>query len=249
MGKKKNEKLKSSEETGKKRTEKEPVKKKTEGLSQMKEVHESDYMTSKYQYVIDNIVCKLNLINADLKENLKRPVIQKISSRIKTCESICKKLERKKIELDYDHAVSSLNDLVGVRAICFFKDDIYRIADAVKAQKGIRVIKEKDYIEKPKKSGYQSLHIIVEVPLIYYEREEYIRAEIQIRSFAMDYWAELDNQMCYKKSAGEVEAIRKEILSYSDVMTAMDSKMLELRKRIEKDLSDTTEKPDIWKAE
>lgn len=122
-----------------------------------------------------------------------------------------------------------------MRAICFFRDDIYRIADAIKAQKGIKIIKEKDYISKPKKSGYQSFHIIVEVPLTYYEKEEYIRAEIQIRSFAMDYWAELDNQMCYKKSVGEVEAIRKEILSYSDVMTEMDNKMLELRKRIEKE--------------
>lgn len=210
-------------------------KKKNEKIQQMKEIHESAYMTSRYQYVIDNIVCKLNLINADLTENLNRPVIQKIGSRIKTCESICKKLERKKIELDYESVVSSLNDIVGVRAICFFRDDIYRIADAIKAQKGIKIIKEKDYISKPKKSGYQSFHIIVEVPLTYYEKEEYIRAEIQIRSFAMDYWAELDNQMCYKKSVGEVEAIRKEILSYSDVMTEMDSKMLELRKRIEKE--------------
>lgn len=210
-------------------------KKKNEKIQQMKEIHESAYMTSRYQYVIDNIVCKLNLINADLTENLNRPVIQKIGSRIKTCESICKKLERKKIELDYESAVSSLNDIVGVRAICFFRDDIYRIADAIKAQKGIKIIKEKDYISKPKKSGYQSFHIIVEVPLTYYEKEEYIRAEIQIRSFAMDYWAELDNQMCYKKSVGEVEAIRKEILSYSDVMTEMDNKMLELRKRIEKE--------------
>ena len=202
-------------------------------IEQMKEVHESAYMTSKYQYVIDSIVCKLNLINLDMKEELERPVIQKISGRIKTVESICKKLQKKGLEPNYDNAVSALNDIVGVRAVCFFKDDIYRIADAIRGQKNIRIVKEKDYVAKPKKSGYQSIHIIVEVPVAYYEKVEHIRAEIQIRSFAMDYWAELDYQMCYKKSAGEVEAIRKEICSYSDVMTEMDSKMLELRKRIE----------------
>ncbi|MDY5985812.1 MAG: GTP pyrophosphokinase, partial [Lachnoclostridium sp.] len=95
--------------------------------------------------------------------------------------------------------------------------------------------KEKDYVSRPKKSGYQSIHLIVEVPVSYYEKVENIRAEIQIRSFAMDYWAELDYQMCYKKSAGEVETIRKEISSYSDVMAEMDRKMIELRKRIEKE--------------
>ena len=135
----------------------------------------------------------------------------------------------------YDTVVSELNDIVGVRAICFFGDDIYRVADSIRGQKDIRVIKEKDYVSRPKKSGYQSIHLIVEVPVSYYEKVENIRAEIQIRSFAMDYWAELDYQMCYKKSAGEVETIRKEISSYSDVMAEMDRKMIELRKRIEKE--------------
>lgn len=164
-------------------------KKKDNRIEQMKEQHENATVMSRYDYVMNSLICKLNLIDAELKTELKRPVIQKITSRIKSIESICKKLEKK----------------------------------------------EKDYVSRPKKSGYQSIHLIVEVPVSYYEKVENIRAEIQIRSFAMDYWAELDYQMCYKKSAGEVETIRKEISSYSDVMAEMDRKMIELRKRIEKE--------------
>ena len=210
-------------------------KKKDNRIEQMKEQHENATVMSRYDYVMNSLICKLNLIDAELKTELKRPVIQKITSRIKSIESICKKLEKKEKELIYDNVVSELNDVVGVRAICFFGDDIYRVADSIRGQKDIRVIKEKDYVSRPKKSGYQSIHLIVEVPVSYYEKVENIRAEIQIRSFAMDYWAELDYQMCYKKSAGEVETIRKEISSYSDVMAEMDRKMIELRKRIEKE--------------
>lgn len=204
-------------------------------LKQMRECHESAHMMSRYQYVMDSLLCKLRLIDADLKKDLKRPVVQKITGRIKTVESIRKKIEKKGLELNYNCVVNGLNDIVGVRAICFFRDDIYRVADAVRGQKDIKILKEKDYVAKPKRSGYQSIHLIVEVPVAYYEKVEYVRAEIQIRSFAMDYWAELDYQMCYKKNAGEVEAIRKEICGYSDVMAQMDSKMIELRKRIEKE--------------
>ena len=98
----------------------------------------------------------------------------------------------------------------------------------------ITLIKEKDYVKNPKKSGYQSIHLIVEVPVTYLEKTTKIRVEIQIRSFAMDYWAELDNQMCYKKSAGQIENVERETKDYSDVIAKVDNQMLELRRQIEK---------------
>lgn len=188
---------------------------------------------ARYQYGIQEIMAKLQYINADLTEQLGRPVVRNTLSRIKTAHSICKKLERKELELSFDSAVNNLNDIAGVRVVCFFCDDIYRIEKAIHEQKDIEIIKEKDYVKKPKKSGYQSIHLIVDVPIIYNSVTENVRVEIQIRSFAMDYWAELDNQMCYKKSAGELENIEREIRNYSDVMAKMDGKMLELRKKIE----------------
>ena len=188
---------------------------------------------ARYQYGIQEMMAKLQYINADLTEQLGRPVVRNTLSRIKTAHSICKKLERKELEISFDSAVNNLNDIAGVRVVCFFCDDIYRIEKAIREQKDIEIIKEKDYVKKPKKSGYQSIHLIVDVPIIYNSVTEDVRVEIQIRSFAMDYWAELDNQMCYKKSAGELENIEREIRNYSDVMAKMDGKMLELRKKIE----------------
>ena len=112
--------------------------------------------------------------------------------------------------------------------------DIYQIADAVRRQKDFTIVKEKNYIRKPKKSGYQSLHLIVEVPVTYLDKTTAVRVEIQIRSVAMDYWAELDSQMCYKKDAGKLEAVEKATSEYADVIAGVDQKMQELRKKIQK---------------
>lgn len=199
----------------------------------LKDKIEHPMVKARYQYGIESVVAKLQYIHADLAEQLGRPVVRNIFSRIKSVESICKKLEKKELDVTYENAVSNLNDIAGVRVVCYFCDDIYRIAKAIREQKDIKVVKEKDYVKKPKKSGYQSIHLIVDAPVIYNTSTEMVRVEIQLRSFAMDYWAELDNQMCYKKSAGELENIEREIRNYSDVMAEMDNKMLELRKKIE----------------
>lgn len=191
-------------------------------------------LESKYQYAINVILAKAAIINADLSDIYGRPIVRSTSSRIKSVDSIVRKLERKGYELSIESAVNNLNDIAGVRIICFFCDDIYKIAEAIKGEKDLCIIKEKDYVKKPKKSGYQSVHIIVSVPVTYNKEKELVRVEIQIRSCAMDYWAELDTQMCYKKNSTDIAIIEKEIRNYSDVMSEMDTKMLELRKKIEK---------------
>lgn len=174
------------------------------------------------------------MINADLTEEKRRQIIRSIAARIKSTDSVIKKLVKKERAVDFQTAVGTLNDIAGIRVVCYFCDDIYRVADALRAQSDICMIKEKDYVKTPKKSGYQSIHQIVGVPVTYKEKTEEVRVEIQIRSFAMDYWAELDTQMCYKKDAGQIENVEREIKDYSNVIAQVDSKMLELRKRIEK---------------
>lgn len=211
--------------------------KKSSGLSGAEELEkklESPMVQLKYQYAIDIILAKLRLINAELSEKNQRQVIRSMSNRIKTADSIKKKLIKKERQIDFTTAVTTLNDIAGVRVVCYFCDDIYAVAEAVKKQKDICLQKEKDYVKNPKKSGYQSVHLIVSVPVTYNEKTEDIKVEVQIRSFAMDYWAELDNQMCYKKSAGEIENVERESRDYSDVIAKVDNKMLELRKMIEK---------------
>ncbi len=198
----------------------------------IKEKLELPQVCLRYQYAIDLMMAKLRLMNADLSGACGRQVIRNMSSRIKTADSIIKKLIKKGRNVDFETAVTTLNDIAGVRVVCFFGDDIYRVADAVRSQKDLRLIKEKDYVKNPKKTGYQSVHLIVGVPFTYIDSTQEIRVELQIRSFAMDYWAELDNQMCYKKNVSEIENIGRETKNYSDVIAEVDSKMLELRKRI-----------------
>lgn len=201
---------------------------------QIKEQIEAPMVQFRYIGAIDVMQAKLRMINADLTEREGRQIIRSMSARIKSTDSMIKKLIRKGREVSFREAVTVLNDIAGIRVVCYFCDDIYQVADMIKKQKDIRILREKDYVKYPKKSGYQSVHLIVGVPITYLEETEEIRVEIQIRSFAMDYWAELDTQMCYKKDAGQIENVEREIKAYSDVVAGVDNKMLELRKRIEK---------------
>ena len=208
--------------------------KKLEAEYLLREQMENPMVRLGYAYAIDVIQAKLRLINAELSEKSHRQIVRGMTSRIKTTDSIIKKLVRKDRQVDFDTAVETLNDIAGIRVVCFFCDDIYLIAEAIKKQRDIRIIKEKDYVKNPKRSGYQSVHLIVGVPVTYNDKTKEIRVEIQVRSFAMDYWAELDTQMCYKKSAGEIENVEREIRDYSDVIAKVDNQMLELRRRIER---------------
>ncbi|MDD6305839.1 MAG: GTP pyrophosphokinase [Clostridiales bacterium] len=216
------------------------IKRETTGVTslsieeQLKEQIEAPMVRLRYACAIDVMQAKLRMMNVDLTEQKSRQVIRNMSSRIKTTDSIIKKLIKKERKITFTEAVEALNDIAGIRVVCYFCDDIYEVAENIKKQKDLRVLKEKDYVKNPKKSGYQSIHLIVGVPVTYLEKTEEIRVEIQIRSFAMDYWAELDTQMCYKKDAGQIENVEREIKAYSDVIAGIDYQMLELRRRIEK---------------
>ncbi len=203
-------------------------------METLREQMENPGVRLSYAYAIDVLQAKMRLINADLSEQRNRQVIRSMASRIKTTDSIVKKLIKKGRSVTFETAAETLNDIAGIRVICYFCDDIYLIAEAIKRQSDLRIIREKDYVKNPKRSGYQSIHVIVGVPVTYNDRKREIRVEIQVRSFAMDYWAELDTQMCYKKSAGEIENVEREIRDYSDVIAKVDNQMLELRRRIEK---------------
>lgn len=202
--------------------------------NRLREQMENPKVRLWYASAIDVLQAKMRLINADLSDKKNRQVIRSMASRIKTTDSIVKKLIKKERSVTFETAAETLNDIAGIRVVCYFCDDIYLITEAIKKQKDLRIIREKDYVKNPKRSGYQSIHLIVGVPVTYDDKTQEIRVEIQVRSFAMDYWAELDAQMCYKKSAGEIENVEREIRDYSDVIAKVDNQMLELRRRIEK---------------
>ena len=139
---------------------------------------------------------------------------------------------RKGYERDFATAKKKLNDLIGIRIVCLFQDDIYRIAEMLEKQQDLEIIKVKDYIEKPKKNGYLSLHLIVDLPIYLGDKKETKRAEIQIRTTAMDFWSVLDYQMIYKKDVKGAEEAAKELKGYSEEIAALDRKMVKLREKI-----------------
>lgn len=185
------------------------------------------------QYVMGILTVKIKIIGEQLEHKYNREVIQNVSQRIKTPESIYAKMIRKGLKPDFSVAKEKLNDLIGIKIVCLFVDDVYEIAEMLKNQKDLTLIKEKDYIAKPKKSGYMSLHLIMKVPVCIDNKIETKTVEIQIRTTGMDFWSVLEYQLLYKKNVKGADKIGKELKGYSDEIASLDRKMLKLRNRIE----------------
>lgn len=188
------------------------------------------------QYAINMVELKIQMLSEEMGEEKKRKIVSCISSRIKTAESVRKKLQKKKLPVSFETAWEKLNDMIGVRITCFFEDDIYEIVNRFSAQEDVIVIKEKDYIKKPKKNGYHSFHLIVTVPVYSEDKCEQKKVEIQFRTVAMDFWAQLDYQLCYKREMYGEEStdIQKKLSKYADEIAIMDNNMLMIRRQIEK---------------
>lgn len=179
------------------------------------------------------LTAKIELADAELSLKLGRNVLVHTSGRIKTTESILAKCRKKGYEPTYENAMERINDIIGVRAVCSFQDDVYRMAEVLCAHRDLKIIKKKDYIQNPKSSGYRSLHLIVELPVYFQGEARWVRAEIQIRTPAMDFWAGVDHQLRYKKGRKEAVLIGEELKQYSQAVAELDRKMVELRNRID----------------
>ena len=198
-----------------------------------KRLSEPEFLLKK-NWVISNVEFKLKMIDLELSTKHKRTIMQKVEHRMKKPESIARKLIKKEYKPTFENSITKLNDIVGIRIVCLYSDDVYKIAELLRQQEDFILVKEKDYIKNPKKSGYQSLHLIMDIPLTYKEIKEPQRVEIQIRTVAMDFWAGVDNQICYKKSPREMKKAEEELKNYSDVISKIDQQMMELRKKVEK---------------
>lgn len=192
----------------------------------------NDFFKPKYECAIRILLAKLEVINAELSIELSRPVIASTSGRLKTWESIEKKAAKKGYEEADEKALAAICDIAGVRAVCAYMDDVYRVARALKGHQDLRIVRIKDYLKMPKTSGYRSLHLIVEVPVYFQGELELVEAEVQLRTSAMDFWACLDHQLRYKRGRKEAKLIGEELKEYSGVVADLDRKMVELRDRI-----------------
>lgn len=204
-----------------------------DAIQKIKNSMEKDQYYLLCQYAIGIVEAKAKIIDEQLSMKYGREIMKSFSGRVKSADSIYAKLVRKELSLDLETARKKLNDLVGVRIVCLFLDDVYEIADILKKQRDITLVKEKDYIAKPKKNGYMSLHLIVDIPIYFGDNFQSKRVEIQIRTVAMDFWSVLEYQLLYKKDVKGADKVGKELKSYSDEIAALDQKMLKLRNRID----------------
>lgn len=179
-----------------------------------------------YDSAIKEICTKIEILNNEFKISHQYNPIEHISSRLKSADSIARKLRRRERELTIANAMQYVNDIAGVRIICSFTSDIYRIARAISSQNDIEIIKIKDYIENPKENGYMSYHMIVTIPIFLSEKVVKTKVEIQIRTIAMDFWASLEHKIYYKFEGRAPHGIRAELKECADIVAYLDKKML-----------------------
>ena len=176
-----------------------------------------------YRCAIMEVETKFNVLMEFSLEYDRNP-IETIKTRLKSTESIIKKLVRRNFPLTVDSIEANLNDIAGVRVVCSFLEDIYLLADCLLQQDDVKLIQVKDYIKNPKPNGYRSLHLIIEIPIFLKDEKKDMRVEVQLRTIAMDFWASLDHKLSYKKDIPEEEAklLRQELLECAQISADLD---------------------------
>ena len=193
-----------------------------------------DHLMLKYEFALEELITQLKIAIKEFEYKNKYEPVEHIKTRIKTKESAIKKLESKGYEITVENLIKHVHDMVGVRIVCSFIPDVYDIVNIIEKSKNLKTKEKKDYIQNPKKSGYSSFHIIVEVQLYLENKVEYIEAEIQIRTMAMDFWASLDHKLQYKFSDVIPEEVKKEMYECSLAIKRLDNKMLGMHKIVKK---------------
>ena len=186
-----------------------------------------------YNSALKEIGTKLEILNDEFQHVHRYNPIEHIKSRIKSSESIVKKLRRTGHESTIENMVEYVNDIAGIRVICSFSSDIYRIADMLSNQNDIKVLSIKDYIKNPKPSGYKSYHMLVTVPIYLSDRIVHAKVEIQIRTVAMDFWASLEHKINYKFEGKVPQYIKDELVECAHMISEVDGRMLHLNEQIQ----------------
>ncbi len=182
-----------------------------------------------YSVGIKEIQTKLEIIQNEFKIFYDYNLIDHITTRIKSPESIKKKMAKKDLEFTYNDMIKNINDIAGIRVICPLKKDIYSIRNLIEELPGIEIQKEKDYVVNPKKSGYSSYHMILNVPIALSKSIMYVKVEMQIRTMAMDFWASLEHTMKYKPKQELSKQASKELVSYAKIINKLDNKIMALK--------------------
>ena len=185
-----------------------------------------------YRCAMMEVETKFKVLNEELSLEYDRNPIENIKTRLKTTESIFDKIKRLGYEATVENIEKFLNDVAGVRVICGYPSDIYRLAEVLLRQDDVTLIKRKDYMEHPKENGYRSLHLIVEIPIFLHDEKKMMKVEVQFRTISMDWWASLEHKISYKKDVNITEEITNELRECAEAAALLDKRMELLQKTI-----------------
>lgn len=189
-------------------------------------------LMNQYRCAMLEIKTKLEVLNIDLSFDGERNPFESIHCRIKRPESIVEKLHRGGHEVTIENIEKYVRDVAGIRVICSFPDDIYTLADKLGNQDDVIVVERKDYIAKPKESGYRSLHLIVDIPIFLFNETKHMFVEVQFRTIAMDFWASLEHKVKYKKNLGEnADEISRELRECAEDIARLDERMQNIKNK------------------
>ena len=210
-------------------------------LESSEKINSSDQNFNKLMFVysaaLKQLETKMEILKDEFEFFYGMSVIDHTMSRIKKPESIIKKLESKNCDLTYRNLVENINDIAGLRVVCSFKNDIFTIVDVLKNMPDLNIISEKDYVTKPKKSGYSSYHLVVEVPVPFMKQIIPVKSEIQIRTMAMDFWASLEHDLKYKTNNKISKKVSNELVKCAKIINQMDNQMITINNDIHKTIS------------
>lgn len=195
--------------------------------------HDLLVMRNLYSSAVKQITLKFEVLNDEFNVLYARNPIHHVESRVKSFDSIAAKLEKKGLPLTIESAMKNVNDIAGVRVVCSYIDDVYRVAEMMERQTDVEIVKRQDYIETPNYNGYRSLHLDIKVPVYLSDRTEYLAAEVQIRTIAMDFWASLEHDIRYKADKSKLpQGINEEMLECAGKIAEIDRQMQGMYKRI-----------------
>lgn len=191
-----------------------------------------------YTAAVKEMETKISILSDDFQHAHRYNPIEHIKTRVKTPESIVNKLNRYEKEITMENMVKHIKDIAGIRIICSFTSDIYRLAKIIGSQDDIRVLSIKDYIREPKESGYKSYHMIVSIPVFLTKSVVETPVELQIRTIAMDFWASLEHKLNYKLEGEAPENIKNDLKACAKMVSELDEKMMSLNEAIIEALND-----------
>lgn len=186
----------------------------------------------EYQFAVDEVLTKVSILREEFLYLHKYNPIEHVSSRVKTPESIMRKVARRNIAPSLTAIRENLSDIAGVRITCSFVKDIYKVLNTLTAQNDLKVIQMKDYIKNPKPSGYKSVHAIVQIPVFLSDGPVDVVVELQIRTIAQDFWASLEHKIFYKYEGEVPEHLVQELADAAAVATKLDMQMQRLHTEV-----------------